>query len=59
MAMVKRVWTRMSWPFPHRRPEDQLLAVNEALAKFATVDARKAEFVNLRYFVGRTFEEAC
>ena len=38
--------------------DDQLLAVNEALAKFATVDARKAELVKLRYFVGLTFEEA-
>ena len=39
-------------------PDDQLLAVNEALAKLATVDARKAELVKLRYFVGLTFEEA-
>ena len=39
-------------------PDDQLLAVNEALSKFATVDARKAELVKLRYFVGLTFEEA-
>ena len=38
-------------------PDEQLLAVNEALAKFATVDARKAELVKLRYFVGLTFEE--
>ena len=38
--------------------DDQLLAVNEALAKFATVDARKAELVKLRYFVGLNFEEA-
>jgi RNA polymerase sigma factor (TIGR02999 family) len=39
-------------------PDDQLLAVSEALEKFATVDARKAELVKLRYFVGMTFEEA-
>jgi RNA polymerase sigma factor (TIGR02999 family) len=37
---------------------DQLLAVNEALEKFAAVDARKAELVKLRYFVGLNFEEA-
>jgi RNA polymerase sigma factor (TIGR02999 family) len=43
---------------PAPAPDDQLLAVNEALAKFATVDARKAELVKLRYFVGLTFEEA-
>jgi RNA polymerase sigma factor (TIGR02999 family) len=43
---------------PAPAPDDQLLAMNEALAKFATVDARKAELVKLRYFVGLTFEEA-
>jgi len=37
--------------------DDQLLAVNEALEKFATVDERKAELVKLRYFVGLNFEE--
>jgi len=29
--------------------DDQLLAVNEALEKFAAVDPRKAELVKLRY----------
>jgi RNA polymerase sigma factor (TIGR02999 family) len=43
---------------PAPAPDDQLLAVSEALAKFAAVDARKAELVKLRYFVGLTFEEA-
>ena len=38
-------------------PDDQLLAVNESLAKFASVDARKAELVKLRYFAGLSFEE--
>ena len=38
--------------------DDQLLAVNEALEKFAVVDERKAELVKLRYFVGLNFEEA-
>jgi DNA-directed RNA polymerase specialized sigma24 family protein len=38
--------------------DDQLLAVNDALEKFSTVDARKAELVKLRYFVGLNFEEA-
>ncbi|MGD0615649.1 MAG: sigma-70 family RNA polymerase sigma factor [Verrucomicrobiota bacterium] len=38
--------------------DDQLLAVNEALEKFAAVDPRKAELVKLRYFVGMNFEEA-
>ena len=43
---------------PAPAPDDQSLAVNEALEKFAAIDARKAELVKLRYFVGMTFEEA-
>jgi RNA polymerase sigma factor (TIGR02999 family) len=43
---------------PAPAPDDQLLAVNEALEKFAVLDARKAELVKLRYFVGKTFEES-
>jgi DNA-directed RNA polymerase specialized sigma24 family protein len=35
-----------------------LLAVNEALEKFAALDPRKAELVKLRYFVGVNFDEA-
>lgn len=38
--------------------EDELLAMNEALEKFAAVDREKAELVKLRYFVGLTIEEA-
>jgi RNA polymerase sigma factor (TIGR02999 family) len=38
--------------------DDQLLAVNEALEKLATLAPRKAELVKLRYFVGMNFEEA-
>jgi len=37
--------------------DDQLLAVNEAIEKLAAVDARKAELVRLRYFIGLSFEE--
>jgi RNA polymerase sigma factor (TIGR02999 family) len=37
--------------------DDQLLALNEALEKFSTIDARKAELVKLRYFAGMNFEE--
>jgi RNA polymerase sigma factor (TIGR02999 family) len=36
---------------------DQLLAVNDALDKFAAFDPPKAELVKLRYFVGMTIEE--
>lgn len=43
---------------PAPAPDDQLLAVSEALDKFAATEPRKAELVKLRYFVGMTFEEA-
>jgi len=36
---------------------DQLLMVNDALDKFAELDAQTAELVKLRYFVGMTIEE--
>ena len=39
-------------------PDEELLAVHEALDALATHDARKAELVKLRYFVGLTLEEA-
>jgi RNA polymerase sigma factor (TIGR02999 family) len=39
-------------------PDDELLAVHEALDALAAHDARKAELVKLRYFVGLTLEEA-
>ena len=38
--------------------DDQLVAVHEAMAKFAAEDPRKAELVKLRYFGGLTLEEA-
>ncbi|PYI86975.1 MAG: RNA polymerase subunit sigma [Verrucomicrobia bacterium] len=38
--------------------EDELLAVHEALDRLAAHDARKAELVKLRYFVGLTLEQA-
>ena len=42
---------------PSPAPDDQLLAVSDALEKFAAIDPRKAELVKLRYFVGMTFDE--
>jgi RNA polymerase sigma factor (TIGR02999 family) len=39
-------------------PDEQLLAIHEALDKFAAVDKVKAELVKLRYFAGMTIEEA-
>ena len=38
--------------------DDKVLAVNEALEKFAALDPQKAELVKLRYFVGMTIEQA-
>ena len=38
--------------------DDKVLAVNEALEKFAALDPQKAELVKLRYFVGMTLEQA-
>jgi len=43
---------------PAPAPDDQLLAMNEALEKFVLLDERKAELVKLRYFVGMSFDEA-
>ena len=39
-------------------PDDQLLALNEALSRLATQDPIEAELVKLRYFVGLTTDEA-
>jgi RNA polymerase sigma factor (TIGR02999 family) len=39
-------------------PDDQLLAVDEALEKLAVEHPRQAELVKLRYFVGLTVQEA-
>jgi RNA polymerase sigma factor (TIGR02999 family) len=37
--------------------DDEILAIHEALDKFAARDKEKAELVKLRYFVGLSFEE--
>jgi RNA polymerase sigma factor (TIGR02999 family) len=39
-------------------PDDRLLALDEALAKLATVQPDLAELVQLRYFAGLTVEQA-
>jgi len=39
-------------------PDDELLAVNDALEKLAAHDSQMAELVKLRYFVGLTTEDA-
>jgi RNA polymerase sigma factor (TIGR02999 family) len=43
---------------PAATPGDDLLAINEALDRFAAVEREKAELVKLRYFVGMTLAEA-
>jgi RNA polymerase sigma factor (TIGR02999 family) len=39
-------------------PEDRLLALDEALNRFAAAEPQQAELVKLRYFVGLKIEEA-
>jgi RNA polymerase sigma factor (TIGR02999 family) len=39
-------------------PDDEVLAMDEALEKFTAVEPRKAQLVKLRYFGGLNFEEA-
>jgi RNA polymerase sigma factor (TIGR02999 family) len=39
-------------------PSDDLLALDEAISRLATVDERKAELVKLRYFAGLSLEQA-
>lgn len=41
-----------------RTPDDELLAISDALEKFSTLDEAKAKLVKLRYFAGLTIEEA-
>ncbi len=43
---------------PSPMPDDELLAMDEALDKLATVDTRAAEMVKLCFFVGLTQSEA-
>jgi RNA polymerase sigma factor (TIGR02999 family) len=40
------------------REDDQLMALHEALDRFAQIDPAKAELVKLKFFVGLTLEEA-
>ena len=39
-------------------PDDQLLALSDALDRFAALEPQQAELVKLRYFVGLKIEEA-
>jgi RNA polymerase sigma factor (TIGR02999 family) len=44
--------------FVEEPPDEEMLALDEALNKLAAVDAKKAELVKLRYFGGLTMDEA-
>jgi RNA polymerase sigma factor (TIGR02999 family) len=41
-----------------REPDEDVLAIDEALTRFAEIDPAKAELVKLRYFAGCTGDEA-
>src|SRR5262245_51381098 len=43
---------------PIATPDEEFLALDEALEELARLDARAAELVNLRYFAGLTCEQA-
>lgn len=47
-----------AWELPLPMPDDQLLALDEALDRLATVDARAGQMVKLCFFVGLTQEDA-
>jgi len=46
------------WPWDDASTAEQILALDEALAKLATQDPTKADLVKLRYFAGLTIEQA-
>jgi RNA polymerase sigma factor (sigma-70 family) len=45
-------------PIAAPEPAEDLVALDEALDRFAEIDPQKAELVKLRYFAGLTIEEA-
>jgi RNA polymerase sigma factor (sigma-70 family) len=45
-------------PIAAPEPVEDLVALDEALDRFAAIDPQKAELVKLRYFAGLTIEEA-
>ena len=40
------------------QPDEDIVALDEALTRFAAIEPQKAELVKLRYFAGLTIEEA-
>jgi RNA polymerase sigma factor (TIGR02999 family) len=45
-------------PVAAPEPEEDLVALDEALTRFAEIEPQKAELVKLRYFAGLTIEQA-
>lgn len=45
-------------PIAAPEPEENLVALDEALTRFAEIEPQKAELVKLRYFAGLTIEQA-
>ena len=45
-------------PIAAPEPSEDLIALDEALERFAAIDPAKADLVKLRYFAGLTIEEA-
>ena len=58
MRAIQSVWLAAIPALTAATNDDQLVAVSEALEKFAAQEKQKAELVKLRYFVGMTIEEA-
>jgi RNA polymerase sigma factor (TIGR02999 family) len=46
------------FPVAAPEPQEDLVALDEALDKFAAIEPQKAELVKLRYFAGLTIEQA-
>jgi RNA polymerase sigma factor (TIGR02999 family) len=44
--------------FEAPEPDEEVLALDEALLRFAEIDAQKAQLVELRYFAGFTRDQA-
>ena len=61
-ALVHEAWLHLGGDqqpeLPSPMPDDELLALDEALDRLATVDTRAVEMVKLCFFVGLTQEEA-
>lgn len=54
-------WRRVEWEeadVPAPKPLDEILAIDEALSRFAQMEPQAADIVKLRYFAGMSVEQA-